>query len=102
VSSATLRRRSRSPPALARRRPHARIRGRRIDIQWLDLSRAARKQPQPLDLDPMDLDQPDPVHQVNPAASLGNFAEKPLSFLYSQIYPSTLEVFLQFSHFSLF
>jgi hypothetical protein len=50
----------------------------------------------------MDLDQADPSQLVNPAASPGRFAEKPLSFLYSQIYPSTLEVSLQFSPFSLF
>jgi hypothetical protein len=47
----------------------------------------------------MDLGQPDPV---NPAASLGNFAKNPLSFLYSQKNPSTLEVFSWFSPFSLF
>jgi hypothetical protein len=50
----------------------------------------------------MDLNKPDPVNWVKPAASPGNFAEKPLSFLYLQKYPSTLEVFLQFSPFSLF
>jgi hypothetical protein len=49
----------------------------------------------------MDLDQSDPVNLVNPAASPGNFAEKPLSFLYLQKNPSTLEVSSQFSPFSL-
>jgi hypothetical protein len=50
----------------------------------------------------MDLDRVNSSQPVKPAASPGNFAEKPLSFLYLQKYPSTLEVFLQFSPFSLF
>jgi hypothetical protein len=49
-----------------------------------------REPPQPSDLDPTDLDRVNPSQPVKPAASLGNFAEKPLSFLYLQKYPPTL------------
>jgi hypothetical protein len=47
----------------------------------------------------MDLDRVNSSQPVNPTAGPGNFAEKPLSFLYLQKYPSTLDVFLQFSPF---
>jgi hypothetical protein len=52
--------------------------------------RFARMQPQPSDLHPTDLDRVNSSQPVKPAASPGNFAEKPLSFLYLQKYPSTL------------
>jgi hypothetical protein len=94
----------RLPPSAAAQ-PHARVLGRRIKIRragFNPVARAARKRYQPLDPDPMDLNQPDPsqLGQTRPDSAI--LQKSPYVSRNSQKYPSTLESFLQFSPFSLF
>jgi hypothetical protein len=107
--------RRRAPPPLVagrRRRLPTRRRSaiacvlhRRIEIQCTGFNlavRAARVSPQPLDLDPTGLDRATRGQLGQPGLIPAILQKSPCVFRYSQKYPSTLEVSLQFNPFSLF